>query len=167
VHVILYQKNARRHTYIYSTPVAAIPTSTQRLSRHTYIYSMPVLPHLHLLNACLNLLNACPAIPTSTQRLLPPSQKKRRECFPIHEIGRIHGGRGFQTGRNVFRIGGNTFYVRKNKIPMKIPEFKRSRIGIIAECRGVPSRFPNQDYLEKLYRTLGYLFSLGVPRPSI
>jgi hypothetical protein len=26
----------------------------------------------------------------------------------------------------VFRIGGNTFYNQKNKIPMKIPEFKRS-----------------------------------------
>jgi hypothetical protein len=28
--------------------------------------------------------------------------------------------------KNVFRIGGNTFYDRKNKIPMKIPELKRS-----------------------------------------
>ncbi len=54
-------------------------------------------------------------------------QKKRREHFPIHDIGRIDGGRGFRTGGNVLRIGGNTFYDRKNKIPMKIPEFKRLR----------------------------------------
>jgi hypothetical protein len=45
----------------------------------------------------------------------------------------------------MFRIGGNTFYNLKNKIPMKIPEFKRSGIGIIAEFRGIPSGFPNQD----------------------
>jgi hypothetical protein len=29
-------------------------------------------------------------------------------------------------GGNMFRIGGNTFYNWKNKIPMKILEFKRS-----------------------------------------
>jgi hypothetical protein len=62
----------------------------------------------------------------------------------INEIGRIDGGRGFQTGENVFRIGRNTFYDRKNEIPMKIPEFKRSGIGLIAEFRGIPNRFPNQ-----------------------
>ncbi len=112
----------------------AISTSTQRLSSHTYIYStpvhiysMPVLPYLHLLNACCNHL-----------------KKRRREHFPIHEIVGINGGRGFQTGRTVFWIGGNTFYARKNKILMKILEFKRSGIGIIAEFRGIPSGFPNQ-----------------------
>jgi hypothetical protein len=67
-----------------------------------------------------------------------------RECFPIHEIGRIDGGRGFRTRKNVFRIGGNTFYDWKNKIPMKILEFKRSGIGLIAEFRGIPTGFPNQ-----------------------
>jgi hypothetical protein len=73
------------------------------------------------------------------------SQKKRcRERFLIHEIRRIDGGRGFRTGVNVFQIGGNTFYDWKNKIPMKIPEFKRSGIGIIVEFRGIPSGFPNQ-----------------------
>jgi hypothetical protein len=46
----------------------------------------------------------------------------------------------------VFIIGGNTFYDRKNKIPMKIPEFKRSRIGLIAEFCGIPNRFPNQVF---------------------
>jgi hypothetical protein len=66
-----------------------------------------------------------------------------RKCFSIHEIGRIDGGRGFRTGKNVFRIGGNTFYDRKNKIPTKIPESKRSEIGKIPEFRGIPSRFPN------------------------
>jgi hypothetical protein len=44
----------------------------------------------------------------------------------------------------MFRIGRNTFYDRKNKIPMKIPEFKRFRIGIIAEFRGIPNGFPSQ-----------------------
>jgi hypothetical protein len=66
-----------------------------------------------------------------------------QKCFPIHEIGRIDGGRGFRTGKNVFRIGGNTFYDQKNKIPMKIPESKRSEIGKILEFHGIPNRFPN------------------------
>jgi hypothetical protein len=47
----------------------------------------------------------------------------------------------------VFQIGGNTFYDRKNKIPIKIPEFKRSGIGIIAEFHGILSGFPNQGHL--------------------
>jgi hypothetical protein len=64
--------------------------------------------------------------------------------FSIHEIGRIDGGRGFQTRKNVFRIGGNTFYDREDKIPMKIPEFKRSRIGLIVEFHGILNGFPNQ-----------------------
>jgi hypothetical protein len=44
----------------------------------------------------------------------------------------------------MFRIGGNTFYNQKNKIPMKTPEFKRSGIGLIVEFRGIPNGFPNQ-----------------------
>jgi hypothetical protein len=44
----------------------------------------------------------------------------------------------------VFRIGGNTFYDQKSKIPMKIPEFKRSGMGLIAGFRGIPNGFPNQ-----------------------
>jgi hypothetical protein len=71
----------------------------------------------------------------------------RRERFPIHEIGRIDGGRGFRTGKNVFRIGGNTFYDLKNKIQMTIPEFKRSGIGLIVEFRKIPNGFPNQVLL--------------------
>jgi hypothetical protein len=66
-----------------------------------------------------------------------------RKCFPVHEIGKIDGGRGFRTKKNVFRIGGNTFYDRKNKIPMKIPESKRSKIRKIAEFGGIPNGFPN------------------------
>jgi hypothetical protein len=42
-----------------------------------------------------------------------------------------------------FRIGGNTFYNWKKTISMKIPEFKRSGIGLIAEFHGIPNRFPN------------------------
>jgi hypothetical protein len=61
------------------------------------------------------------------------TDKYSGNVFSIHEIGRIDGGRGFQTGKNVFRIGGNTFYDRRNKIPMKIPEFKKSGIGLIVE----------------------------------
>jgi hypothetical protein len=70
------------------------------------------------------------AIPTSTQI-------KKRERFPIYENGRIDGGRGFRTNGKVLRIGRNTFYNQKNKILMKIFEFKRSRIGIIAEFCGI------------------------------
>jgi hypothetical protein len=52
-------------------------------------------------------------------------------------------GEDSELEKNVFRIGRNTFYDRKNKIPMKIPEFKRSGIGLIAELRGIPNGFPN------------------------
>jgi hypothetical protein len=62
----------------------------------------------------------------------------------MHEIRRIDGGRGFRTSRNVLRIGRNKFYDQKNEIPMKILEFKRSQIGIIAEFYGIPNGFPNQ-----------------------
>ncbi len=44
----------------------------------------------------------------------------------------------------MFKIGRNTFCDQKNKNPMKIPEFKRSGIGLIAEFRGILNRFPNQ-----------------------
>jgi hypothetical protein len=73
-----------------------------------------------------------------------PKKYSWRERFPIHEIGGIDGRRGFQTRGNVFRIGRNTFYDRKNKILMKIPKFKRSRIRLIVEFRRIPDGFPNQ-----------------------
>ncbi len=44
----------------------------------------------------------------------------------------------------MFRIGGSTFYDQKNKIPMKIPEFKRFGIRLITEFRRIPNGFPNQ-----------------------
>jgi hypothetical protein len=44
----------------------------------------------------------------------------------------------------MFRIDGNTFYGQKNKIPMRIPEFKRSGMGLIVEFRRIPNGFPNQ-----------------------
>jgi hypothetical protein len=62
----------------------------------------------------------------------------------MHEIGRINGGRGFRTGGSMFQIGGNKFYIQEDEILMKIPEFKRSRISIIAEFHGIPTGFPNQ-----------------------
>jgi hypothetical protein len=42
----------------------------------------------------------------------------------------------------MLQIGKNTFYIQKNKIPMKIPEFKRSGIGIITEFCGISKDFP-------------------------
>jgi hypothetical protein len=120
--------------------VAAIPTSTQNSCCHTYIYSKRLPPYLHLFKTVA-------AIPTSTQNGCCHTyiySKKRRERFLIHEIRRIDGGRGFQTSGKVLRIDRNTFYNQKNKIPMKIPKFKRSGIGIIVELRRIPSGFPNQ-----------------------
>jgi hypothetical protein len=75
--------------------------------------------------------------------------KKRQEYFPMHEIGRIDGGRGFRTNGNVLQIGWNKFYDQKNEILMKILEFKRSRIGIIVEFSRILSRFPNQGHSEQ------------------
>jgi hypothetical protein len=72
-----------------------------------------------------------------------------RKCFLIHEIGRIAGGRGFRTGKNVFRIDGNIFYDQENEILMKVLEFKRSKIRKIAEFRGIPNGFPNLDQTQK------------------
>jgi hypothetical protein len=46
--------------------------------------------------------------------------------------------------KNVFRIGGNTFYNQKNKILMKNPVFKRSGIGLIAEFHGILNGIPNK-----------------------
>jgi hypothetical protein len=71
-------------------------------------------------------------------------QKKGREHFSMHEIKRVDGGRGFQTGGNMLQIGRDKFYGQKNEIPMKNPEFKRSGIRIIAEFHGIRSRFPIQ-----------------------
>jgi hypothetical protein len=62
----------------------------------------------------------------------------------MHEIGRIDGRRGLQTGGNVFQICGKTFYDRKNEILMKIPGMERSGIGIIAEFRRILTVFTNQ-----------------------
>jgi hypothetical protein len=137
-------QNCLRYTNTYSTPVAAIPTSTQR----------QLLPYLHLLKRLLpylHLLNASPTIPTSTQYQLPPYLhllKKRQEPFPTHEIGRIDGGKGFQTGGKVFQIGQNTFYNQKSEIPMKSRHFKSSGTGIIPEFYRIPCGFPNQGVEE-------------------
>jgi hypothetical protein len=65
-----------------------------------------------------------------------------QEIFTVHEIRRINGRKVFQNSGNVFQIGGNMFYDRKNKIPIKIPAAKRSGIGILAEFHEIPSRFP-------------------------
>ncbi len=52
-----------------------------------------------------------------------------QERFPIHEIGRIDGGGGFWTGKNVFRIGGNTFHDQKKTNENTGVEKVRNRIN--------------------------------------
>jgi hypothetical protein len=47
--------------------------------------------------------------------------------------------------KNVFRITGNTFYNQKNKIPMKILEFKRSGIRLIVGFCGIPNGIPDHE----------------------
>ncbi len=54
---------------------------------------------------------------------------------------------------------GTHFTSGKNKIQMKIPEFKRSGIGIIAEFCGIPNRFPNQ-VLQHMGATTGLKMKL-------
>jgi hypothetical protein len=70
-------------------------------------------------------------------------------------------GEDSEPEKNVFRIGGNTLYDQKNIILMKIPEFKRSGIGLIAEFRGIPNRFLNLAQLKKASPSL----SVGHPPP--
>ncbi len=41
-----------------------------------------------------------------------------------------------------------THFTTGKKIPMKIPEFKSSGNGLIAEFYGIPNGFPNQDTIE-------------------
>ncbi len=55
----------------------------------------------------------------------------------------------------MFRIGGSTFYDRKNKILMRVPEFKRSGIGLIAELHRILNGFPNQD-LDTYFSRMGF-----------
>jgi hypothetical protein len=40
-------------------------------------------------------------------------------------------------------LAGSHFMIGKIKFPMKIQEFKRSGIGLIAEFRGILNGFPN------------------------
>jgi hypothetical protein len=63
--------------------------------------------------------------------------------FQFMKSEQLMAGEDSEPEKNEFRIGGNTFYDRKNKIPMKIPESKRSKIEIIAEFCGIPNGFPN------------------------
>jgi hypothetical protein len=67
------------------------------------------------------------------------------DFFPVHEIGRIDGGKVFQNIGNMFGSGRNMFYNRKNEFLIKIPAGKRSGIRIITEFCGIPSGSPNQD----------------------
>jgi hypothetical protein len=52
-------------------------------------------------------------------------------------------GEGSKLAGTCSELAGTHFKVQK-KIPMKIPEFKRSGIRIIVEFHGIPSGFPNQ-----------------------
>jgi hypothetical protein len=61
----------------------------------------------------------------------------------------------------VFRIGRNTFYDWKNKIQMKILEFKGSGIGLITEFCGIPNGFPNKAFLYLPLEPLLHPFSLA------
>jgi hypothetical protein len=51
-----------------------------------------------------------------------------------------------------YKLAGTHFMIGKKK-SMKIPEFKRSRIGIITEFHGIPSGFPNQGSHSNLDKT--------------
>ncbi len=42
-------------------------------------------------------------------------------------------------------LAGTHFTIGIIIIQMKIPEFKRSGIGLIVEFRGIPDGFPNQE----------------------
>jgi hypothetical protein len=66
----------------------------------------------------------------------------------MHEIGRTNGGRGYQISGNMLQIGRKKIYNQKNEILMKIPEIKRSGIGIFAEFCRIPNGFPNQAQQE-------------------
>jgi hypothetical protein len=46
--------------------------------------------------------------------------------------------------KTCLELVGSHFTIGKIKIPMKIPEFKRSGIGLIAEFHGILNKFPNQ-----------------------
>jgi hypothetical protein len=105
---------------------------------------MPVPPHLHLLNACPHLPKACPAIPTPTQRLLPISKKEGWNVFRFMKLEESMVGEDSKPAVTCSNFGGNTLYDWKNKILMKILDFKRSGIGIIPKFCGIPSGFPNQ-----------------------
>ncbi len=66
----------------------------------------------------------------------------------------------------MFRIGGNTFYDRKNKILMKIPEFKRSGIGLIAEFCRISNGFPKQAIIDSILLPMRNIVNLQL-KPSV
>ncbi len=53
-------------------------------------------------------------------------------------------GEDYKLEETCSELAGTHFTIRK-KNPMRIPEFKRSGIGLIAEFCGIPNGFPNQD----------------------
>ncbi len=71
-------------------------------------------------------------------------------------------GEDSEPEKKVFKIGGNTFYDRKNKIPVKIPESKRSKIGIITEFRGIPNGFPNLATMQLFNNAIWLLLGCGL-----
>ncbi len=128
VHLISYQINGCHHTYIYSMPVAAIPTSSQCLSCHTYIYSTPVPPHLHL-------LNTCPAIPKSTQCLsrhtyiystpvAAISKKEGRNIFRFMKLKESMAGEDSEPAGMCSKLAGTHFTIRKIKLRWKFQSSK-------------------------------------------
>ncbi len=132
VHLILYQKNGCRHTYIYSKrlppylhllnagcrhtyiysmPVATIPTSTQNGCRYTYIYSTPVPPYLYLLNA-------------GCRHTYIYSKKKAGMFSDSWNLRRIEAGEDSEPAGTCSVLAGAHFTIRKIKFWWK---FRRSK----------------------------------------
>jgi hypothetical protein len=69
-----------------------------------------------------------------------------RKVFQFMKLEESMAGEDSEPEEMCLELVGTHFYDQKNKIPMKIPEFKR----LIAEFRRIPNGFSNQGLMYNL-----------------
>jgi hypothetical protein len=69
-----------------------------------------------------------------------------RKVFQFIKLEESMAGEDSKLEEMCSELAGTHFTIRKNKILMKVPEFKRSKIGFIAEFSGIPNGILNQAF---------------------
>jgi hypothetical protein len=81
-----------------------------------------------------------------------PKNTDGRSIFRFMKLEELMAGEDSELEETCFELAGTHFTIGKNKIPMKIPKFKMSGIGLIAEFSRILSGFPNQGSKQSLIR---------------